>query len=251
MSWLTAPRWQMTWGCFRSFALHRIRVLPDLMMDTHRCIAIGRNCLLFRTTRVHFRFIGSSCCSCAFVIFCVISVGCCWFVSVLPWFVFCPRLLFVDNPFGCKRLFVSHNKSSNGTFLLGCIMINIPLGKNITIKVPVDIIFHNISFFGSYIMVELIFRHTVFLFPSDGLISTGNHLAFLIGTKVATLIGKCIKNIVDIFGFIQIQRFLRSIVLCSANQSWRPIFFQKMHRQKNATLVQYGKWLNSGLTEWW
>ena len=35
MSWLTAPRWQMIWGCFRSFALHRIRVLPDLMMDTH------------------------------------------------------------------------------------------------------------------------------------------------------------------------------------------------------------------------
>jgi hypothetical protein len=34
MSWLTAPRWQMIWGCFRSFALHRIRVLPDLMMDT-------------------------------------------------------------------------------------------------------------------------------------------------------------------------------------------------------------------------
>jgi hypothetical protein len=32
------------------------------------------------------------CCSCAFVIFCVISVGCCWFVSVLPWFIFCPRL---------------------------------------------------------------------------------------------------------------------------------------------------------------
>jgi hypothetical protein len=26
---------QMIWGCFRSFALHRIRVLPDLMMDTH------------------------------------------------------------------------------------------------------------------------------------------------------------------------------------------------------------------------
>ena len=35
MSWLTASRWQMIWGCFRSFALHRIRVLPDLMMDTH------------------------------------------------------------------------------------------------------------------------------------------------------------------------------------------------------------------------
>ena len=84
MTWLTAPRWQMIWGCFRSFVLHRIRILPDLMMD-YRCIAISRNCSLFRTTRVHFRFIGSSCCSCAFVIFCVISVGCCWFVSVLPW----------------------------------------------------------------------------------------------------------------------------------------------------------------------
>jgi hypothetical protein len=55
MSWLTAPRWQMLWGCFRSFALHRIRVLPDLMMDTHKCIAIGRNCLLFRTTRVQIQ----------------------------------------------------------------------------------------------------------------------------------------------------------------------------------------------------
>jgi hypothetical protein len=155
-----------TISCFRSFALHRIRVLPDLMMDTHRCIAIGRNCLLFRNTRVHFRFIGSSCCSCAFVIFCVISVGCCWVC-------FCASLVcilssaIVDNPFGCKRLFVPHNKSSNGTFLLGRIMINIPLGTNITIKVPVDIIFHNISSFGSYIMVELIFGHTVFLFPSN------------------------------------------------------------------------------------
>jgi hypothetical protein len=26
----------------------------------------------------------------------------------------------------------------------------------------------------------------------------------------------------------------------------RPRFFSKIHRQKNATLVQYGKWLNSG-----
>jgi hypothetical protein len=95
-----------------------------------------------------------------------ISVGCCWFISVV-WFVFCPRLLFVDIPFGCKRLFFPHSKSFNGTFLLGRIMINIPLGTNITIKVPVDIIFHNISSFGSYIMVELIFGHTVFLFPSN------------------------------------------------------------------------------------
>jgi hypothetical protein len=55
----------MIWGCFRSFALLRIRVLPDLMMDTHRCIAIGRNCLSFRITRVHFRLFGSLCCSCA------------------------------------------------------------------------------------------------------------------------------------------------------------------------------------------
>ena len=98
--------------------------------------------------------------------FFAISVGCCWFISVV-WFVFCPRLLFVDIPFGCKRLFFPHNKSFNGTFLLGRIMINIPLGTNITIKVPVDIIFHNISSFGSYIMVELIFGHTVFLFPSN------------------------------------------------------------------------------------
>ena len=128
---------------------------------------IGRNCLLFRTTRVHFRFIGSSYCSCAFVIFSVISVGCCWFVSVLPWFVFSPRLLFVDNPFVCKRLFFHHDKSSNGTFLIDRIMINIPLGTNITIKVPVDIIFHNISSLGSYIMVKLIFRRTDCLFPSD------------------------------------------------------------------------------------
>jgi hypothetical protein len=124
------------------------------MMDTHRCIAIGRNCLPFRITRIHFRLLkktkvtlqrramiqnlsnltkklplrsltmqgavsmeiteiiwiwpfritrvhfrlfGSLCCSCAFVIFCVISVGCCWFVSVLPWFIFCPRLLFFYN----------------------------------------------------------------------------------------------------------------------------------------------------------
>ena len=98
MSWLTAPRWQMIWGCFRSFAFQRIRALPDLMMDTHRRIAIGRNCRLFRITRVHFRLFGSLRCSCAFVIFCVISVGCCWFVSVLPWFIFCPRLLFFYNP---------------------------------------------------------------------------------------------------------------------------------------------------------
>ena len=76
MSWLTALRWQVIWGCFRSFVLHRIRVLPDLMMDTHRCIAIGRNCSLFRITRFHFRLFG---------IFCVLSVGCCWFVFVLPW----------------------------------------------------------------------------------------------------------------------------------------------------------------------
>ena len=69
MNSFTAPRWQMIWGCFRSFALHRIRVLTYLMMDTHKCIAIGRNCLLFRTTRVHLRFIGNSCCSCTFVIF--------------------------------------------------------------------------------------------------------------------------------------------------------------------------------------
>ena len=48
-----------------------------------------------------------------------------------------PRLLFVVNPFGCKRLFIPHiNKSSNGTFLWDRIMINIPLGTNITIKVP-------------------------------------------------------------------------------------------------------------------
>ena len=66
---MTAPRWQMIWGCFRSFALHRIRVLPDLMMDTHRCITICRNCLPFRITRVHFRLFRSLCCSCAFVIF--------------------------------------------------------------------------------------------------------------------------------------------------------------------------------------
>ena len=115
-----------------------------------------------------------------------------------------PRLLFVDNPFGCKRLFVPHSKSYNGTFLLGRIMINIPLGTNITIKVPMDIIFHNllldlILWWNLYSVIRIFF----FL-----LISTGNHL-----------IGKCIKNIVDIFGFIQIQRFLRSIFLCSANQS--------------------------------
>ena len=97
----------------------------------------------------------------------ILSVGCCWFVSVLPWFVFCPRLLFVDNPFVCKRLFFHHSKSSNGTFLIGRIMINIPLGTNITTKVPVDILFHNISSLGSYIMVKLIFRRTDFLFPSD------------------------------------------------------------------------------------
>jgi hypothetical protein len=52
----------------------------------------------FRITRVHFRLFGSLCCSCAFVIFCVLSVDCCWFVSVLPWFIFCPRLLFFYNP---------------------------------------------------------------------------------------------------------------------------------------------------------
>jgi hypothetical protein len=40
-----------------------------LMMDTHRCIAIGKNCLPFRITRVHFRLFGSLCCSCAFAIF--------------------------------------------------------------------------------------------------------------------------------------------------------------------------------------
>jgi hypothetical protein len=45
-----------------------------LMMDTHRCIAIGRNCLPFRITWVHFRLFGSLCCSCAFVIFCVFVV---------------------------------------------------------------------------------------------------------------------------------------------------------------------------------
>jgi hypothetical protein len=27
-------------------------------------------------------------------------------------------------------------------------------------------------------------------------------------------------------------------------------FSPKIHRQKNATRVQYGKWLNSWLTEW-
>jgi hypothetical protein len=65
-----------------------------------RCIAIGRNCLPFRITRVHFSLFVSLCCSCAFVIFCVISVGY-WFVSVLPWFIFCLRLLFFYNPSEC------------------------------------------------------------------------------------------------------------------------------------------------------
>jgi hypothetical protein len=54
-----------------------------------------------------------------------------------------PRLLFVVNPFGCKRLFVPHiNKRSNGTFLLDRIMINIPLGTNITIKESLPIAIH-------------------------------------------------------------------------------------------------------------
>ena len=88
MSWLTAPRWQMIWGCFRSFALLRIRVLPDLMMDTHRCIAIGRNCLPFRITRVHFRLFGSLCCSCAFVIF-LCYIG--WLLLVC----FCAFLVYI------------------------------------------------------------------------------------------------------------------------------------------------------------
>ena len=66
---------------------------------------------------------------------------------MLSWFVFCSWLLFIDNPFGCKRLFVPHNNSFNGTLLLSRIMINIHLRTNI--------------------IVELIFRHTVFLFPSD------------------------------------------------------------------------------------
>ena len=39
---------------------------------------------------------------------------------------------------------------------------------------------------------------------------------------------------------------LEKYFLCLANPLWRPSFFSKIHRQKNATLVQYGKWLNSG-----
>ena len=88
MSWLTAPRWQMFWGCFRSVALLRIRVLPDMMMDTHRCIAIGRNCLLFRITRVYFRLFGNLCCSCAFVIF-LCYIG--WLLLVC----FCASLVYI------------------------------------------------------------------------------------------------------------------------------------------------------------
>jgi hypothetical protein len=72
-------------------------------------------------------------------------------------------------------------------------------------------------------------------------------LAFLIGTKVATLIGKCIKNIVDIFGFIQMQRFFLSTFFCVRQISHEgQLFFSKDASTK--TLVQYGKWLNSGLT---
>ena len=83
-------------SCFRSFALHRIRVLPDLMMDTHRCIAIGRNCLLFRITRVHFRLFRSLCCSCTFVIFCVISV--CFCTSLV--YILSSAIVFFITPLG-------------------------------------------------------------------------------------------------------------------------------------------------------
>jgi hypothetical protein len=54
-------------------------------------------------------------------------------------------------------------------------MINIPLGTNITTKVPVDILFHNISSLGSYIMVKLIFRRTDFLFPTVTLWSSTSY----------------------------------------------------------------------------
>jgi hypothetical protein len=87
ISWLTAPRWRMIWGCFRSFALHRIRVLPDLMMDTHRCIAIGRNCSFFRITRFHFRLFGILCCSCACDFLCFIG----WLLLVC----FCASLVYI------------------------------------------------------------------------------------------------------------------------------------------------------------
>jgi hypothetical protein len=76
---------------------------------TGGCIAIGMNSFLFRSTWVHSWFIGSSCCSCVFVNFCVLSVfvNCCLFLC-FPGLYFVLRYCSLICPFGFSIFFFLH-----------------------------------------------------------------------------------------------------------------------------------------------
>ena len=108
------PRWQMIWGCCRFFfPRHRIRLIRDLTMDkpVNRRVYCNRHeSFLFRSTWVHSRFIGSLCCSCVFVNFCVLSVFvyCCLFLC-FPGLYFVLRYWSLICPFGFSIFFFLHH----------------------------------------------------------------------------------------------------------------------------------------------
>ena len=108
------PRWQMIWGCCRLFppitGFDSYGTWPWTSPLIGGCIAIGMNSFLFRSTWVHSWFIGSSCCLCVFVNFCVLSVFvyCCLFLC-FPGLYFVLRYCSLIFPFGFSIFFFLHH----------------------------------------------------------------------------------------------------------------------------------------------